>query len=1184
MRSWRPARTLKAAQVSGAGLFMRFVLLLVAVALFLGFASSALAAEEHGYITGKVTAAATGTPIAGVKVCAIGVNGRNSGGCATTDAKGEYIASVSEDGSYDMRFTAPTGSGYVERSYYDDKYSEAEQEAVIVVVGYTTSNIDAQLPEGGQIIGTVTNAETKAPVAEVEVCGGPAACVLTNAQGEYAISGLPGGEYQVSFGFGYGGGLGETYVAPEYYKNNVFPTFADEPTKVVVPAGGVAAGINQEMQEFSRISGRVINSITKAPVAGVTVRAYAEREQEGETNSNGEYVLTHLADRSEEYYLEFSAPGGSNYFSQPYGGRFIGERGNPIHLALGKDAFGIDTELEEGGKIAGRMISAASKRPIAGVNVCSHPLVGGEYKCTWTDSSGEYAIELLETGEYRVEFNTSDVGYISQVYNGKATASEATPVLVTLGHGISGLDAELEPEPPLKLTWVGNGRYARWSSTENWAGEIAPGSESTISELNFPFPALTSCLYQCGRSENDLTGLTVESLHIDDSENYKISGEPFTLERGLSASPTAATSEATLATIANPIDIGVTEVWSIAGLGPEHAGENALLLDGELRGDGGGELTVDMEKGGTLYFGADNDLGIVNFDGSNPAQPGILNGVVGLSDKRLNAGDAKPVNLNHVSLVGAGSTGALRSVGSELDVTTDEHEGAEAGTLAADSVELDAQSALELEVTGSGPNAGLEWSDLYSSGPVALGSASLGVRVAPPKTGEPCPTLLPNRSYVLVSASGTLSGSFGNAPEGSEIQVEFAEACKKVAQKLRIEYHRSGATQTVTGTVIGGPESSTTLSVLPSNPITNGVVTLTATVKANSETPSGIVEFKNGADAIPNCTRVTLMPTDIATGTGTATCTTVFAASESLVQLSALYSPYSGADLEGSASPTDDLEVGTGPTTTTLRVSEGAVATGGSVTLTASVHPLSGGGGPSRPSGSVEFLDEGTPIGACESQPLSAGALDANCHLTYTVAGMHGIIATYSGDDNFTGSSSSALSVTGPATVRATPIITTMGTTSPTLGTIPAYGTSEVILANTSITMQSGGEATIKLACAGAGTCSGKLALTVVSAVEDTGHATAAKGGKTEKRRLKTTTIGTATFSIPAGKSATVRLALNSAGRALLKADHGTLNASVTIVESSAGHTSTRHESVRLVLQSARFSAQRPRRPNKRLR
>jgi hypothetical protein len=809
------------------------------------------------------------------------------------------------------------------------------------------------------------------------------------------------------------------------------------------------------------------------------------------------------------------------------------------------------------------VISATTKRPIANINVCSHPLVGGEYKCAWTGSNGEYAIELLETGEYRVEFDNFNDNYAHQYYDEKTNVSEATPVSVRLGYENGEINAEMEPEPPLELTWAGQQTYyPTWSSSENWTGKTAPGHETAIGALSFP--ALTSCRYQCYKSENNLTGLTVESLRVDDGENYEIFGEPFTLERGLSALPASPTSEATLAAISNPIDIGSTQTWSIAGLGLEHVGENALLLAGELSDDGGGELTVDMEGGGALYLDSNNELGTVNFAGANAAEPGIFNGIVGLFDKRLNSDNNNPVNLSHIFLIGAGSTGPLRSVGSEVDVTTDGYEG---GTLATSSVEFDAQSALELEITGSGPNAGIDWSDLYSSGAIELGGASLGVLVAPPKAGEPCPTLLPKATYVLVTAAGALSGSFGNAPEGSEIPVEFAQACTKVAQSMRIEYHRTGDTKTVTGTVIGGPESSTTLSVLPSDPVTNGVVTLTATVTASAEAPLGTVEFKNGADPVPNCSRAPV------TRAGIATCTTVFAASESPLRLSALYTPYPSVDLQGSASPTEDLEVGASPTTTTLSASEGTIATGGSVTLTARVHPASGGG-PNWPSGSVEFFDEGTPIVGCESQSLSAGGLDASCHLTYAAAGKHSITATYSGDDNFTGSSSSAQSVmvTSPPTVLTTPTIATTGAAGPTLGsTLTVSAPGEVMLRDTRITTQRDGDATVRLACAGVGTCSGKLTLTVTDAVPGgTGHTTTAKRGKAEKRRLETTTVGSARFAIPGGMGATIRLALNSAGFALLKADHGTLNASLTIAESSVGLTRTNHEHVRLVLHGAR--------------
>lgn len=78
-----------------------------------------------------------------------------------------------------------------------------------------------------------------------------------------------------------------------------------------------------------------------------------------------------------------------------------------------------------------------------------------------------------------------------------------------------------------------------------------------------------------------------------------------------------------------------------------------------------------------------------------------------------------------------------------------------------------------------------------------------------------------------------------------------------------------------------------------------------------------------------------------------------------------------------------------------------------------------------------------------------------------------------------------------------------------------------VSLAHSAITVQDG-EATVKLTCASTATCSGKLTLTA--------KITTKKGNA---KHTKTLTIGTATFSIPAGKTVAITLKLNGAGRAL---------------------------------------------------
>jgi hypothetical protein len=109
-----------------------------------------------------------------------------------------------------------------------------------------------------------------------------------------------------------------------------------------------------------------------------------------------------------------------------------------------------------------------------------------------------------------------------------------------------------------------------------------------------------------------------------------------------------------------------------------------------------------------------------------------------------------------------------------------------------------------------------------------------------------------------------------------------------------------------------------------------------------------------------------------------------------------------------------------------------------------------------------------------------------------------------------------------------------------------------------SVTINVGGthEATFKLACAGTATCSGKLTLTV-----------SRTNGKGRHKHTKTDPIGTITFSIPAGKSAAVALKLNAAGGALLSADHGRLDADLTVLKSSPAPSQTHTKTVHLVQQ-----------------
>lgn len=96
-------------------------------------------------------------------------------------------------------------------------------------------------------------------------------------------------------------------------------------------------------------------------------------------------------------------------------------------------------------------------------------------------------------------------------------------------------------------------------------------------------------------------------------------------------------------------------------------------------------------------------------------------------------------------------------------------------------------------------------------------------------------------------------------------------------------------------------------------------------------------------------------------------------------------------------------------------------------------------------------------------------------------------------------------------------------------------------------------EAAVELTCSDVETCVGTLTLTAKASTR-----------KGKKRRTKTETIGAGSFSIAAGKAASVNVTLNETARALLKAARGRLGARLTIHRASPLPIETQVQSVRL--------------------
>jgi hypothetical protein len=546
---------------------------------------------------------------------------------------------------------------------------------------------------------------------------------------------------------------------------------------------------------------------------------------------------------------------------------------------------------------------------------------------------------------------------------------------VTVVAGVLGLPSAALAD----FTWSGASAAPNWSAGANWVGGTAPtGSPGTPGTLSFPALSPGACT-TCYQSSNDVTGVSATGISIDDSVPYQITGNALALgSAGIIATPS---TTAFSANIALPITLDASQTWLIKG-----GSGTELAVDGAVTG--AQPVAVNFSGTGAVLALSDTEVGPVTVTGA---------GYV-FDFGSLNGSDGSAVNVGSTSTLAVdapgATSGALTSTGGNIQVGVGHPND---GTLAVNGgITLDGTSNLSMFIEQPGMTPSTDYSQLTASGAVNLGGANLFVH-GPTQPSTACPALHVGDVDTLVTA-GSLTGTFGNASNNSTLTL----LCAGTAPTVQIKYTATSVTATVLSTAPGG--TTTSLSASPSPAVSNQTVTLTATVTAISGAPSGTVTFNNGA-AIAGCTNVTMT---VSGSTGTATCQTSFAAASSPESLTATFNP-SSSSVPGSTSAVHNLVVSKDATTTTLYVSSASPTVGAAVTYVASVAPADSG--PAQPSGSVQFLDNGTPIPGCAGQGTVVSEL-ASCVLSYSTAGSHSITAAYSGDGSFTASTSAAQAVT----------------------------------------------------------------------------------------------------------------------------------------------------------------------------
>jgi hypothetical protein len=365
------------------------------------------------------------------------------------------------------------------------------------------------------------------------------------------------------------------------------------------------------------------------------------------------------------------------------------------------------------------------------------------------------------------------------------------------------------PSVAADFTWSGEAPSMgpSWSTASNWLAGNAPSGR--VGSLTFPLLTSAACTAvpptaACYRSDNDVTGLSVTGITIDDGEPYYLSGDAITLGSGGLTASTTASDAHIFPTLSLPITLADSQTWSIDG----HDAIAGVGVSGDVSGSAASTLDITLRHQGSLGLG-DNDVevGPVTISGGDPSGDPSANGSMGLENSKLNATDGSPIHLTHT---GISTSGATATVGS---LTSTAAQFAQHGILKVNgALTLDDASEVVMFLQPR-PTGGIIDVQLNATGPIDLAGAHLTLLSL-----NACPALHPGDVHTLVTTSGTLMGTFAGISDGTTVDIPCESSA---ASTLRINYtaHAVSATVVASDTT---PPSITITTPTPGQHFTQG--------------------------------------------------------------------------------------------------------------------------------------------------------------------------------------------------------------------------------------------------------------------------------------------------------------------------------------------------------------------------
>jgi len=395
-----------------------------------------------GFISGKILDSSN-APLSGIDLDVFDSLGNRLSANAASSTNGVYTIGPLASGSYYLRADPSITSG-IARALYPASLGFDTASLIPVSSSQTTLAIDFLLEAAGTISGTIEDATTLVPLADVDldvfdVVGNRLDfSALTGPDGSYTIARLPAGNYVIK------SDPSSSTDYPDRYFDGVLDKASATP--VTVTASADTPAIDFKLTKGGWISGTIRDSNGIA-LTGIDLDIFdglgVRLEASARSGIDGSYRLGPLASGS--YVVRADPKSTSGYLLQYYPDSPDATTASLVVVNVSATTAMVDFSLPDAGWIEG-FVTDQFGSPLQGIDLDLFDAVTllHEDQSATSDLDGHYLIGPLAVQSYLVRADPSASQMrVREYFNEQAVRTDANPVAVSAGVGTTNINFTL---------------------------------------------------------------------------------------------------------------------------------------------------------------------------------------------------------------------------------------------------------------------------------------------------------------------------------------------------------------------------------------------------------------------------------------------------------------------------------------------------------------------------------------------------------------------------------------------------------------------------------------------------------------------------------------------------------------------------------------------------------------------